>query len=196
MWKLLFFSIFEIIVHFPPRARNDSIINSFMNDFYIDELDLTLLDRLQTDAGTSLAALAAQCGVSAPTVLRRVRRLEAAGLIERRVAILQPQRVAALLGPCLTAIVEIGLERQGDEHLRAFEARAVAEPAVQQCYRVSAGPDFVLVVTVRDMDDYHALAQRLWTEHGNVRQVKAYFSVHRAKFDPRLPLRRPGPAPA
>jgi len=157
-------------------------------DFFADQLDLTLLQALQTDVGQPLNALAAACGVSPPTVLRRVRRLEAAGLIERRVAILQPERLAAVLGQGLTAIVEIGLERQGDEHARAFEALAVAEPHVQQCYRVSAGPDFVLVVTARDMADYHALAQRLFTDQGNVRQVKAYFSVHRAKFDPRLPL--------
>lgn len=162
--------------------------NIFSTNFSIDQRDLHLLDALQTDAAQPLNALAARCGVSAPTVLRRVRRLEAAGLIERRVAILQPERLAAVLGEGLTAIVEIGLERQGDEHLRAFEARAVAEAAVQQCYRVSAGPDFVLVVAARDMADYHALAQRLFTEQGNVRQVKAYFSVRRSKFDPRLPL--------
>lgn len=161
-----------------------------MNDFSIDDLDLTLLAALQDDAAQPLTALAAHCGVSAPTVLRRVRRLEMAGLIERRVAILQPERLAAALGHGLTAIVEIGLERQGDEHAQAFEARAVAEPAVQQCYRVSAGPDFVLVVAARDMADYHALAQRLFTEQGNVRQVKAYFSVRRAKFHPQLPLPR------
>ncbi|MGQ9724910.1 MAG: Lrp/AsnC family transcriptional regulator [Tepidimonas sp.] len=162
-----------------------------MNNFSVDDLDLTLLDALQTDAAQPLSALAARCGVSTPTVLRRVRRLQAAGLIERRVAILQPERVAALLGQGLTAIVEIGLERQGDEHLRAFEARAVAEPAVQQCYRVSAGPDFVLVVATRNMADYHSLVQRLFTDQGNVRHVKAYFSVRRSKFDPRLPLPRP-----
>lgn len=161
---------------------------AFSNDFSIDERDLALLDALQNDAAQPLHALAAHCGVSAPTVLRRVRRLEAAGLIERRIAILQPERLAAVLGEGLNAIVEIGLERQGDEYLRAFEARAVAEPAVQQCYRVSAGPDFVLVVAARDMSDYHALAQRLFTEQGNVRQIKAYFSIRRSKFDPRLPL--------
>ncbi|MDM7464296.1 MAG: Lrp/AsnC family transcriptional regulator [Tepidimonas taiwanensis] len=164
-----------------------------MNVFSIDPLDLDpldwqLLDALQTDASQPLQALAARHGVSAATVLRRVRRLEAAGLIERRVAILQPERVAALAGEGLTAIVEVGLERQGEEHAAAFEARAVAEPRVQQCYRVSAGPDFVLVVAARNMRDYHALAQRLFTADANVRQVKTYFCVRRAKFHPRLPL--------
>jgi len=166
----------------------------------LDHIDLLLLEHLQTDAAAPLATLAARCGVSAPTVLRRVRRLEAAGLIERRVAILQPQRLAAALGEGLLAIVELTLERQGVEQLDAFEALAVADPAVQQCYRVSAGPDFVLVVAVRDMAEYQALAQRLFTAHGNVRAVKTYFCLRRAKFDTRLPLppraARPQVAPA
>ena len=65
---------------------------------------------------------------------------------------------------------------------------AMADGAVQQCYRVSPGPDYILVVAVRDMPAYQALAQRLFTQHANVRNTKAYFSVKRAKFDPRLPL--------
>jgi DNA-binding Lrp family transcriptional regulator len=59
---------------------------------------------------------------------------------------------------------------------------------VQQCYRVSPGPDFVLVVHGAGMAAYHALVQRLFTQDANVRNVKAFFSVKRAKFDPRLDL--------
>ena len=66
--------------------------------------------------------------------------------------------------------------------------RAVAETAVQQCWRVSPGPDFVLVVHGAGMAAYHALVQRLFTQDANVRNVKAFFSVKRAKFDPRLDL--------
>ena len=64
----------------------------------------------------------------------------------------------------------------------------MAEVAVQQCYRVSPGPDFMLVVHTTDMPAYRDLAQRLFTSDANVRNVKAFFSVKRAKFDPRLPL--------
>ena len=64
----------------------------------------------------------------------------------------------------------------------------VADPAVQQCYRVSPGPDFVLVVHVADMPAYLALAQRLFTSDANVRNVKSFFSIHRAKFAPRVLL--------
>jgi len=85
-------------------------------------------------------------------------------------------------------LAEITLDRQGAEHLAAFEARAVAEPAVQQCYRVSPGPDFMLVMQAPDMAGYHALVQRLFTQDANVRNVKAFFNVHRAKFEPRIAL--------
>ena len=78
--------------------------------------------------------------------------------------------------------------RQGAEHLAAFEARAVEEPAVQQCYRVSPGPDFLLVLQAADMPAYHALVQRLFTQDANVRNVKAFFSVKRAKFQPKIPV--------
>lgn len=161
-----------------------------MNDFSIDATDLALLDTLQNDASLSWQALGQRCGVSAPTALRRVRRLQAAGLIERQVAILQPDRLAARLGQGLVAIVEVTLERQHAQALDAFEQQACAEPAVQQCYRVSAGPDFVLVVAVPDMAAYHALSERLFCTALQVRQVKTYFSVRRAKADLRLPLPR------
>ena len=147
----------------------------------LDATDLRLLDLLQTDASLSNQALAARALTSPATALRRVRRLVDEGVIERRVALLNPQA----LGGGLTALVEITLDRQGAEHLDAFEARAVAETAVQQCWRVSPGPDFVLVLFVPDMPAYHALVQRLFTQDANVRNVKAFFSVKRAKFEPR-----------
>lgn len=159
-----------------------------MEDPVLDELDLSLLAELQLDASRSNQALADRLGVSPATTLRRVRRLVELGVIERQVALLQPERLAAALGHGLSALVEVSLDRQGAEHLDAFESRAVAEAAVQQCWRVSPGPDFVLVVAVRDMPAYQALAQRLFTQDANVRNVRAFFSVKRAKFEPALPL--------
>ncbi|WP_093164132.1 Lrp/AsnC family transcriptional regulator [Variovorax sp. YR216] len=155
-----------------------------MKQMDLDETDLHLLDALQTDTKQSNRALAERFNISPPTCLRRVRRLRESGWIESEVAILDAGRVA----PLLTAIVEVSLDRQDASALDAFEQRAVADDAVQQCYRVSPGPDFVLMVTVRDMPGYHALAQRLFTNDANVRNVKAFFSVKRAKFSPRVPL--------
>ena len=156
----------------------------------LDALDLALLNRLQDDASESNQSLARRVHISAPTCLRRVKRLKDAGLIERQIAVLDPDRVASHLGHGLTAIAEITLDRQDQEALEAFERRVASDPAVQQCYRVSPGPDFILVVYTPDMPAYLALAQRLFTGDANVRNVKAFFSIKRAKFEPRLPLVR------
>ncbi|MBT2322202.1 Lrp/AsnC family transcriptional regulator [Variovorax paradoxus] len=149
-----------------------------------DAIDLQLLDALQQDASQSNQSLAERFNISAATCLRRVRRLRESGWIEREVAILSAERVGAQL----SAVIEVSLDRQDAAALDAFEARVVQDEAVQQCYRVSPGPDFVLIVTVRDMPGYQALAQRLFTTDANVRNVKAFFSVKRAKFAPRVPL--------
>jgi Lrp/AsnC family transcriptional regulator, leucine-responsive regulatory protein len=154
----------------------------------LDATDLRLLDLLQTDASRHNQALAALAHVSPPTSLRRIKRLRELGVIEREVALLQPDRLAQLVGSGLTALVEVSLERQSAEHMDSFESHVLPDPAVQQCYRVSPGPDFMLVVHTTDMPAYLALAQRLFTASANVRNVKAFFSVKRAKFDPRLPL--------
>ncbi len=152
----------------------------------LDAIDLQLLDALQHDARLSNVALAERVHVSPPTCLRRVKRLLDGGWIERQVAILSRDQ----LGHGLQALVEVTLDRQGAEHLDAFEARAVAEDAVQQCWRVSPGPDFVLVLHARDMPDYLALTQRLLTQDANVRNVKAFFATKRAKFSTQIALPR------
>jgi DNA-binding Lrp family transcriptional regulator len=154
----------------------------------LDATDLRLLSLLQDDASLSNQDLAAAAHTSPATSLRRVRRLVDAGVIDRRVALLNPDR----FGHGLTAIVEISLDRQGAEHLDAFEQRVQGDVEVQQLWRVSPGPDFVLVVRCQDMPGYQALVQRLFTQDANVRNVKAYFAVKRAKFDPRMVLRAPG----
>ena len=159
-----------------------------MESISLDGADLLLLDALQKDASLSNQALAALAHVSPPTCLRRVKRLVDAGLVEKQVAILSPDKLAPLLGHGLQAIVEIMLERQGEQAQAAFEQRVAADQAVQQCYRVSPGPDFVLVVQVREMPDYLALAQRLFTSDANVRNVKTFFSLKRSKFGTRVPL--------
>jgi len=159
-----------------------------MEQITLDETDLKLLDSLQTDASLSNQALAERVHISPPTCLRRVKRLRDAGLVARDVALLNVDKLAALTGHGLTALVEITLERQGAEQQEAFEARVITDEAVQQCYRVSPGPDFMLVVHVADMQRYLALAQRLFTSDANVRNVKAFFSTRRAKFEPRVLL--------
>ncbi len=159
-----------------------------MTPVELDTVDLQLLKHLQIDSSQSNQALAELVHVSPPTCLRRVKRLRDAGLIEREIAVLSVDKIASVIGHGLCAVVEISLDRQDQAALLAFEARVLAEDAVQQCYRVSPGPDFCLVVHAADMPDYLALTQRLFTQDANVRNVKTFFSIKRSKFGARLPL--------
>ena len=148
----------------------------------MDDLDRRILNTLQLDSSHTNAELAELVHVSPPTCLRRVKQMFEAGIIERQVTIVAPEKVGARL----TAIVEITLDVQAAERMDEFERQVAAEAAVMQCYRVSPGPDFVLLVQVADMPAYHALAHRLFTAHANVRNVKTYFSTFRSKFETRI----------
>lgn len=148
----------------------------------LDELDKRILNALQIDSSQTNNDLALAVHASPPTCLRRVKRMVDAGVIERQVAIVSPQKI----GAGLTSIVEITLDNQAAERQVEFEALVAGEAAVLQCYRVSPGPDFVLVIQVADMPAYNALVHRLFASHANVRNVKSFFSIHRSKFETRI----------
>lgn len=155
-----------------------------MSQSELDDIDKRILNALQVDASQTNHDLAQQVHVSAPTCLRRVKQLTQAGVIEKQVAIVAPQ----LVGARLTAIIEITLDVQAVERMEEFEQRVSLDAAILQCYRVTPGPDFVLIAQVADMPAYHALAHRLFAAHTNVRNVKCYFSTFRSKFDTRIVL--------
>lgn len=151
----------------------------------LDDLDWRILDQLQKDASLTNQELARVVHSSPPTCLRRVRRLVQLGIIERQVAVLNPAR----LGAHLLAILEVTLDRQAAEDQQAFEDAMVPLAEVQQCYRVSPGPDFVLVLQVAGMAEYHHFSHHHLTARNNVRNVRSFFSVRRGKFSTALPLR-------
>jgi len=150
----------------------------------LDSTDRRLLALLQSDSSLTNQELAARAHVSPATCLRRVRRLIELRIIERQMAIVAPDA----LGEGLTAILEVTLDDQSAEAQSAFETRLVAEPEAQQVYRVASGPDFVLVVYVRDMAAYHAFVHRTLTAAANVRNIRSFFSIRRCKFAPAVPV--------
>jgi Lrp/AsnC family leucine-responsive transcriptional regulator len=150
----------------------------------LDDLDRRILNAMQADSSLTNAELAERVHVSPPTCLRRVKHLTDTGVIQRQVAIVDPAKV----GAGITAIVEISLDVQAAERMDAFEQLVADEQAVLQCYRTAPGPDFVLVLQVKDMAAYHALAHRLFATHANVRNVRTYFSTFRSKFETRIPV--------
>jgi Lrp/AsnC family leucine-responsive transcriptional regulator len=153
----------------------------------LDALDRRLLVQLQADASLTNQDLAQAVKASPATCLRRVRRLVQTGAIEKTIAVLSPNKI----GPTLTAIVEVTLSAQDADALAQFERLMQRETAVQQCYRVSTGPDFVLIITVPDMPAYHALVHRTLTAANHIRNVRTFFSINRSKFGTELPLPQP-----
>lgn len=150
----------------------------------LDSTDLRILAQLQQDASLSNQDLAERVHVSPATCLRRVRRLREAGYIERTVAQLSP----AQLGVPLTTILEVTLEQQTPELQAAFATHVAAMAEVQQCYQVSSGPDFVLILQLRDMAHYHALVPVLFLPALRVRNVRAFFGIRRVKAGVALQL--------
>ena len=148
----------------------------------LDDLDRRILLQLQEDASQTNQQLAERVFASAPTCLRRVRHLQELGIIRKQVALLDADKIS----PSLTAIVEINLSQQSAETFEQFERLVADEHAVLQCYRVSSGPDFVLILQISDMPAYHELVGRLFTATNYVRNVRTFFSIHRSKFETRV----------
>jgi DNA-binding Lrp family transcriptional regulator len=155
----------------------------------MDDLDQRILQALQENAALTHAQLAALVHSSAPTCMRRVQRLKADGWIAREVAILDADKVGRELGWGLHAIVEVSLEQQSAQWLDEFERAACASALVQQCWRTTAGPDFVLILHVADMPAYQAWASTFLGANLKVRHVKTYFASKRAKFGTALSWR-------
>lgn len=134
----------------------------------LDHTDRCLLDLLQQDARQSLESLAAQVGLSAAAVQRRIKRLRDGRVITAEVV----QVDAASVGLPMSFIVTVELERERADEIDAFRRKASAEPKVQQVYYVTGEGDFILVVLAQDMDDYEQLTRRLFFDDPNIRRFR------------------------
>ena len=150
----------------------------------LDAFDLAILDILQRDNSTPQRTIGEAIHLSAPAVQRRIRKLEAAGVITANVAVIDPPSV----GQAVTLLVEVHLENERLDLLDATKARFIAEPKVQQCYYVTGDADFMLVVTVPTMADYETLTRRLFFDGGNVKRFRTLVVMDRVKVGLGVPL--------
>lgn len=155
----------------------------------LDRLDRRLLQELQQDARLTNQALANAVGLSESACLRRVRRLESSGLIERYVALLDP----ATLGYPGTVFVQITLQRQQQENLQAFEAAVQQLPEVMECHLMSGSSDYLLRVVVADARDYERLHSQHLTRLPGVDQVHSNFALRSVVQTTALPLTQRDP---
>lgn len=150
----------------------------------MDRIDKKLLTLLQQDASRTNADLAAEVGLSPSSCLRRIRRLNAAGVIERVVAVLNPAKA----GRSVKAIITVELERHGEQYVRRFLDMAAKEPAVTQAYSVSGATDALLMLRLKDMEDLDALTERLFREESNVARYYTTFVIRTGKETTEIPI--------
>jgi Lrp/AsnC family transcriptional regulator, leucine-responsive regulatory protein len=149
----------------------------------MDRIDRRLLDLLQRDASRTNVRLADEVGLSPSSCLRRIRRLKSAGVIDRIVAVLRPAKA----GRGMKAFVTVELERHGEQATRRFLELVSKEPAVIQVYSVSGKTDAVLMLSLKDMQEFDALCERLFRGN-NVARYYTMFVIRTAKETTTIPL--------
>lgn len=156
--------------------------------FMLDAIDRRILRALQGDGRLTYDALAAQVSLSASAALRRVKRLEQAGVIAGYVAVVPPERV----GLGLTAYINVRLEKHTESHKRnpmdAFKAAVQAWPEVVECAALTGDMDYLLRVVVQDMAHYSRFIMETLLKHPSVEDCRSSFMLERVKGSSATPL--------
>ena len=150
----------------------------------LDKLDLKILDRFQRNARTPAELIAAEVGLSAAAVQRRLKRLRECGVIAAEVGQIDP----AAVGLAVTCLVAVELDRESGSGIDRFRKRICLYPQVQQCYYVTGQADFMLVVVCKDMAFYEAFTREALLADGNVRSFKTSVVLDRVKVGLQLPI--------
>ncbi len=150
----------------------------------LDKIDRRILRELQDDGRMTNVELAQRVGLSAPPCLRRVRALEAAGVIRGYHAELSP----AALGFNITVFAQVGLSSQADSDLRAFIDLVTAWPQVRECHMMAGETDFLLKIVAEDWEAYESFLSNQLTTAPNVSHVKSALALRTAKQLPGVPV--------
>jgi len=155
----------------------------------LDATDWRILKELQANGRVSNVELARKVGISPPPCLRRVRALEAAGMIAGYFALLYEKSV----GFEVIAFAMVGLHSQSEADLRAFENRVLAWPLVRECYMLSGESDFQLKCVAPDLTAFQDFVIEELTAAPNVASVKTTLVIRRVKFEPGVPVAQARP---
>ncbi len=143
----------------------------------MDDKDHEILRLVQGNARMTAEVIGQDVGLSAPAVQKRLQKLRATGVIEREIAVLSPSK----LGREMTIIVEVMMERENRASLDAFKRKMRSAPSVQQCYYTTGEGDFVLILTVKDIQEYEAFTQEYFFEESNISRFKTAVVMDRVK---------------
>ena len=149
----------------------------------LDQFDQALLEAVQQDATISQQDLGAQVSLSSAAVNRRLKKMNADGVIRKTVSLVDPSR----LGYALTVIAEVEVESERLDLLDTMKRTFLACPQVQQCYYVAGECDFVLVMLVKNMEQYTELTRELFFESNNVKRFKTLVSMSNVKVGLNVP---------
>lgn len=156
-----------------------------MGDFKPDRTDRRILEELQQDGGLTNQDLAERVGLSPSPCLRRVKALEDAGIILKRVTLLERKK----LGLSLTALIQISMDRHTPERFEKFEQTVKQYPEVQSCFLITGqDADYQLMVVVPDMDTYQEFLLNKITRIEGVSGVHSSFVMRRVVDTTALPL--------
>ncbi|HEV2334090.1 MAG TPA: Lrp/AsnC family transcriptional regulator [Stellaceae bacterium] len=150
----------------------------------LDHIDRRILQLLQANGRITNIALARRVGISPPPCLRRMRALEAAGLIRGYHADLAPES----LGFAVTVFAHIGLLSQAEKDLKAFEDLVLSWPEVREAHMLAGETDFLLKIVAPDWDTYQRFLSAKLTAAPNVAHVKSALVLRVSKFAPGVPL--------
>ena len=150
----------------------------------LDRIDRNILGQLQDDGRLSNSDLAERVGLSPSPCLRRVRALEAAGVIRKYAALVDP----AAVDLAVSVFVSVTLEKQIEERLEAFEAAVVSRPEVLECYLMTGEADYLLRVVVADLAAYERFLKDHLTRIPGVASIKSSFALKQVRYKTALPL--------
>ena len=154
----------------------------------LDKLDRQILGSLQADGRATYDQLAEQVSLSPSAVLRRVKRLEEAGIIDRYVALVKPESI----GLGLTAYLNVRLEKHTESHKRnpmdLFRASVQTWPEVVECAALTGEMDYLLRVVVKDMSAYSHFVMDTLLKHPSVQDCKTSFVLDRVKATTAMPV--------
>jgi Lrp/AsnC family transcriptional regulator len=149
----------------------------------LDDIDRSLLEILQHSTTLSIAQMAERVGLSATPCWKRIQKLEARGVIARRVALVDPERV----GVGLSVLVSVEAGEHTPDWLQRFSVAVAAMPEVMEVYRMAGDVDYTLRVAVADMAEYDAFYKRLIAV-APMKNVTSRFAMERMKYTTAYPL--------
>lgn len=151
----------------------------------MDAIDKKILQALQSDSSGSIADIADRAGVSQTPCWRRIKKLEEAGVIEKRVALLNPK----VLNLTMTAYVMVKTAHHDENWLRRFSDGVEHIPEIVEIHRMAGDIDYLLKVVAGNMSEYDAIYKRL-IQVAELSDVSASFSMECIKTTTQLPLDR------